>query len=144
MRERPAVPIGRYLAFSVAGLILVIVLTMGGCGAVKSFNRYQRVQDAKTRTRVVHQEIKTAQQRAAVVHALNAAVRAKAEQRVIEAEGIRKAQDLIARTLTPLYVQHEAIQAQKVQGAGDKIYVPVGAQGIPLVNNIGAEPVVGK
>jgi len=113
--------------------VLAVLLLVGGCGGYKEFNRYQKRADAKNRTLVVKQEIKTAQQQAEVVHAQNAAVRAKAEQRVIEAEGIRKAQDLISKTLTPLYVQHEAIKAQENDRQGDRTYIPVGPQGVPLV-----------
>lgn len=37
--------------------------------------------------------------------------RQEAERKVIEAEGIAKAQEIINRTLTPAYLQHEAIKA---------------------------------
>lgn len=108
---------------------------MAGCGAVRDYGRTQKLKDAKNQTKIVHQQIQTAGQQAQIVHAQNARVRALAEQRVIEAEGIRKSQDLIAATLTPLYVQHEAIKSQMQAKDGDKIYIPVGPQGIPLVND---------
>jgi len=63
-----------------------------------------------------------------------------AEIRVIEARGIAQAQRIINASLTPLYVQHEAIQAQKAMADSPNntmIYIPVGAQGVPLVYTIG-------
>jgi hypothetical protein len=63
----------------------------------------------------------------------------KKQIKIIEAEGIAEAQRIINTTLTPLYLQHEAIQAQ-VGLAGSPnhstIYIPVGTNGIPLVKTI--------
>ena len=131
------------------GAVLIVLVSIGlilglcvlGAAGCKEYNRYQKRQDAKNRTQIVHQEIKTAAQQAQVNRAQIEATKAEAEKRVAEAHGIREAQDLIARTLTPLYVQHEAIQAQKIQGDGDKLYVPVGPQGIPLVAPVGGESI---
>jgi len=63
-----------------------------------------------------------------------------AEIRVIEARGIAQAQRIINASLTPLYIQHEAIQAQKAMADSPNntmIYIPVGAQGVPLVYTLG-------
>jgi regulator of protease activity HflC (stomatin/prohibitin superfamily) len=60
----------------------------------------------------------------------------KAEIRVIEANGIAQAMEKIQTKLTPLYLQHEAIEAQKLMVGSPNhttIYVPVGAMGVPLV-----------
>src|SRR3954466_2506705 len=140
MHSQP-VDVKKVILWSGIALVLFVLLMVGGCGGYKEFNRYQKRADATNNTRVVKQQIKTAEQQAEVVHAQNAAVQAKAEQRVIEAEGIRKAQDLISETLTPLYVQHEAIKAQENDRQGDRTYIPVGAQGVPLVANVGADRV---
>lgn len=62
-----------------------------------------------------------------------------AERRVAEAMGIAEAQRIINQTLTPLYLQHEAIQAQgKLVNSPNHstIYIPVGSNGIPLIYNI--------
>lgn len=63
----------------------------------------------------------------------------KKQIKVIEAEGIAEAQRIINTTLTPLYLQHEAIQAQ-VGLAGSPnhttVYIPVGTNGIPLVKTV--------
>jgi regulator of protease activity HflC (stomatin/prohibitin superfamily) len=60
----------------------------------------------------------------------------EAERKVIEAEGIAKAQEIINKTLTAAYLQHEAIQAQmKMAGSPNHttVYIPSGDNGIPLV-----------
>jgi regulator of protease activity HflC (stomatin/prohibitin superfamily) len=60
----------------------------------------------------------------------------EAERRIIEAEGIAKAQEIINKTLTVAYLQHEAIQAQiKMAGSPNHtvVYIPSGDNGIPLV-----------
>jgi hypothetical protein len=136
MREDPSLKtliIGAVCA--IVGLILLSVVGIGGC---KEFNRYQKRADAKNRTAVVKQEIKTAEQQARVTRAQIEATRARAEMRVAEAKGIREAQDLIAATLTPLYIQHEAIQAQ-LRSPSEKVYIPVGNQGVPLVHDPATE-----
>jgi hypothetical protein len=122
-------------------VVIFVGLCVGGVAGCKEFNRAQKRADARNRTEIVKQEIKTAEQQAEVVHAQNAAIKAKAEQRVIEAEGIRKAQDLISKTLTPLYVQHEAIKAQENDRKGDRTYIPVGPQGVPMVADVGGDRV---
>jgi Na+-transporting NADH:ubiquinone oxidoreductase subunit NqrC len=133
-------PISSLVAVCI-GVVLFCVFCAGIFAGAKEFQRYQKRADAKNRTLVVKQEIKTAEQQAEVVHAQNAAVKARAEQRVLEAEGIRKAQDLISETLTPLYVQHEAIKAQENDRQGDRTYIPVGPQGVPLVADVAGDRV---
>jgi hypothetical protein len=62
-----------------------------------------------------------------------------AERRLIEAEGIAKAMDVVQQKLTPLYLQHEAIEAQKAMVNSPNhttIYLPVGANGVPLVQTV--------
>ena len=72
--------------------------------------------------------------------------RKDAERRVVEAEGIAKATQIIQQRLTPLYVQHEAIEAQKAMVGSPNhsvIYIPVGPMGVPLVSTLPA-PVESK
>jgi regulator of protease activity HflC (stomatin/prohibitin superfamily) len=62
--------------------------------------------------------------------------RKEAERKIIEAEGIAKAQEIINRTLTSAYLQHEAIQSQLKMAESPNhttVYIPVGTNGIPLV-----------
>jgi regulator of protease activity HflC (stomatin/prohibitin superfamily) len=127
-----------------AAAVVVFVLTcgvlFGSCAGYKAFERSQRRADANNNVRVTQINIRKAQQQALIVRAQNAAVRARAEQRFLEAVGIRKAQDEISKTLTPLYVQHEAIQAQERTASSGQnntvVYVPSGPNGVPLVNDI--------
>lgn len=123
--------------------VLLVALCVGGAAGCKQYKRYQKRADANNNVKVTNINIRKAEQEARIVHAQNAAVRARAEQRVIEAEGIRKAQDLISKTLTPLYVQHEAIKAQENDRQGDRTYIPVGPQGVPLVANVDGKSVGG-
>ena len=116
--------------FLCAALILVL-------SAFKAWHRYQKRADANNNVKVTNINIRKAQQQARVVRAQNAAVQAKAEQRFIESVGIRRAQDEISKTLTTLYIQHEAIQAQeRIAESGRNntiIYSPAGSNGVPLV-----------
>lgn len=132
----PARVIGAFVV-----LFLLVGVFVGGCAGVKEFNRWQKRADARNKTSVVKQEIKTAEQQALVNRAQIEATRAEAEKRIVEAEGIRKAQDLISETLTPLYVQHEAIKAQENDRQGDRTYIPVGPQGVPIVADVDSDRV---
>jgi regulator of protease activity HflC (stomatin/prohibitin superfamily) len=63
----------------------------------------------------------------------------KAEKRVVEARGIAEATGIIQQRLTPLYIQHEAIEAQKAMVNSPNhsvIYIPVGHNGVPLVATV--------
>ena len=63
-----------------------------------------------------------------------------AEIRIEEAKGIAAAQKIINTTLTANYLQHEAIQAQLKMAESPNhttVYIPAGANGIPLISNIG-------
>ena len=62
-----------------------------------------------------------------------------AEIKIEEAKGIAEAQRIINSTLTQNYLQHEAIQAQLVMADSQNhttVYIPSGANGIPLVKTI--------
>ncbi len=71
-----------------------------------------------------------------------AIARKDAEKRVVEAEGIARATQIIQQRLTPLYIQHEAIEAQKAMVNSPNhttIYIPVGPMGVPLVGALRPE-----
>ena len=116
-----------------------IVFCVGGVAGCRSFNRYQKRADANNNVKVTSINIRRAEQQARVVKAQNATIQAQADQRTIAAIGIRHAQDHIAATLTPLYVQWEAIQAQLALAKSQNstfVYLPVGSNGVPLVNDV--------
>ncbi len=59
--------------------------------------------------------------------------------RIVEAEGIAGAMDIVKAKLTPLYIQHEAIEAEKAMVLSPNhttIYIPVGNMGVPLVGTL--------
>lgn len=136
--------VGTRVAVIAGVVILCLALCIALLAGFKSFSRYQKRADANNAVKVTNINIRKAEQQARIVHAQNAAVRARAEQRVLEAEGIRKAQDLISKTLTPLYVQHEAIKAQENDRQGDRTYIPVGPQGVPVVANVNGDRVASR
>lgn len=60
----------------------------------------------------------------------------EAKKRVTSAKGIADAMDIINQKLTPIYIQHEAIDAQKAMVNSPNhttIYIPVGNMGVPIV-----------
>jgi regulator of protease activity HflC (stomatin/prohibitin superfamily) len=63
----------------------------------------------------------------------------EAQVRVEEAKGIAESQRIINTSLTPFYLQHEAIQAQVSTANSPNhstVYIPVGTNGLPLVKTI--------
>jgi regulator of protease activity HflC (stomatin/prohibitin superfamily) len=62
------------------------------------------------------------------------------EKRIIEAEGIAKATEIISQRLTAAYLQYEAIKAQNAMVNSQNhttIYIPVGPMGVPIVGTLG-------
>lgn len=109
-------------------IVTVLALFFGLVATIKTFGRYQRRADANNQVTLNEIQIKQTGQLVQVQ-------KQKAQIRIEEAKGIAKAQELINGTLTPLYLQHEAIQSQESQ-SNKIIYVPSGAQGIPLVQTV--------
>lgn len=65
-----------------------------------------------------------------------------AEKREAEAVGIAEAMQTINGKLTPMYLQHEAIEAQKLMVGSPNhsvIYIPVGSNGVPVVGTFNAK-----
>ena len=61
------------------------------------------------------------------------------EKRIIEAEGIAQATQIISQRLTSGYLQYEAIKAQRdtINSPNHTtIYIPVGPMGVPIVGNL--------
>ncbi len=106
------------------GLVVVGALAFG----VPQYFRYQRLANERNITQV--NDIMIAQ-----TSQLVQVQKQKAQIKVEEAKGIAESQTIINKTLTPLYIQHEAIQAQESQ-SNKIIYVPSGSQGIPLVQTV--------
>jgi regulator of protease activity HflC (stomatin/prohibitin superfamily) len=62
-------------------------------------------------------------------------------KREVQAQGIANAMQIIRGQLSPMYVQHEAIEAQKAMVGSPNhtvVYIPVGAMGVPLTGTFSA------
>jgi hypothetical protein len=130
-------PVWTVLAW-VIGIFLVVsllfVVIIGMTFGVKAYSRYQKRQDAKNNVQINHTRIKYFTQQKQIE-------RINAEIRVIHAVGIRKSQDEIAATLTPLYVsfeQTEALKAIAMSGKNNSVvFVPTNPNnGLPIVPGI--------
>lgn len=142
MNKENYVSAWKVVLLGTAALFLCGLLLVGGCSGYKTFHRSQKRADANNRVKITQINIRTAQQQAKVVAAQDATVKAKADQRLIEAIGIRKAQDEISATLSDRYLQHEAIKAQLAMANGPNhstIYVPSGNNGVPLVRDTSSD-----
>lgn len=130
--------VGLITAGVTAAIVLSIVLILGIFSASKTVSRYQARADANNRVKVSAIEIRNQEQRIQVA-------RQRAEIRHEDARGVREAQDEIAATLTPLYVQFEMVEALKaIAQSGQNntvVYIPSGANGIPLVSTVNGSQV---
>jgi hypothetical protein len=123
------------LAITLAGIgftALFLIACVGLWVGVKSVSRSQRLADERNQTQVNDIQIaQTAQ--------LVKVEQQKAQIRVAQAQGIAKAQEIIKSTLTPAYLQYEAIEAQKSEINSPNhtvIYIPSSSNGVPLVTTV--------
>lgn len=123
------VAFGRFLVKVALGVVLVVVLFIGGCSYLNpKYNLYK----ANTEKQAVIKE-QEAQSVAAEFRARSEVTQAqaKADAEVIRAEGLAKAQDIIASTLTEDYIRYLYIQA--IEGNPNQIiYVPTEG-GLPIL-----------
>jgi type II secretory pathway pseudopilin PulG len=119
-----------------AGVLLFIALLMI---ALPSYGRYQKRANARNEITVNHIRIQQQEQRVKIA-------KQNANIRYQNAVGVKRAQDEIQKTLTPIYVQFEMVDALKAiaqSGSNNSVvYIPSGANGIPLIQ--GAGPSVGQ
>lgn len=117
----------------IVAVALVFLLIFGIYVGFKTVGRSQNRADAKNRVKISTIEIANQAQRVEIA-------KQKAEIRQQDAIGVREAQDEIAKTLTPLYVQFEMVEALKAiatSGSNNSVvYIPVGPNGIPLVDDV--------
>ena len=122
-------------------LTVFFVFIFGLWAGIKAFNRYQARADANNRVKVSSIEIKNQAQRVLITQQ-------QAEIRRQSAIGVREAQDEIAKTLTPLYVQFEMTEALKAVATSGKnnsiVFIPAGASGIPLIYDTSGAASVGQ
>lgn len=139
------------VSIGVATGIVALAALMGIIWGFSAFSRSQDMADAKNNANialvkarnnveVTSIEIQNQEQRVQVAQQ-------QAQIRLEDAKGIRAAQDEVAKTLTPLYVQFEMTQAlEKIAESGKNntvVYIPTGAGGIPLVSGAAGQPAVG-
>lgn len=123
------------------GIIILVGLIFGFVGFGQGFGRYQDIQNANNEAQVARIQANNEK----YVNELRIAAQAQKVQIAVQdaairkqnALGIRAAQDEIAKTLTPLYVQFEMTEALKEIAESGKnntvIYIPTGANGLPMV-----------
>ena len=108
----------------VFGAIVVLVVVIGLMFGVPSYSRYQARENAKNETVTSIKQIQIAKNLALA--------------RYQTSIGLKRSQNEIQKTLTPLYVQFELVQALQeiaTSGANDTvIYLPTNPQnGLPVV-----------
>ena len=70
--------------------------------------------------------------------------RKEKSKREVQAQGIANAMEIIRGQLSPMYIQHEAIEAQRAMVNSPNhttVYIPVGPMGVPLTGTFPAPPV---
>lgn len=141
-KELPVVVKGALATIAVVVAFLVVVAALVGiyvgvkvvhrsqARADRSQGRSQLLKDERNKVQVYDIQIGQQAQRVKIAQQ-NARIRRE------NAVGIREAQDEIAKTLTPLYVQEDEIAALKAIAVSGRnatvIYVPVGSDGKPIV-----------
>lgn len=122
--------IGLFIGIVIIAIVVGIIygLMLG----IPAYSRSQRLKNENNQTAVNDIQIaQTAQ--------LVKVQQQKAQIQVEQAKGIAQAQDIIKSTLTPAYLQYEAIEAQKSEVNSQNhtiIYIPSGSNGVPLVTTV--------
>lgn len=136
----PVGKIAKWVVSVIVGLVVAIFVMSAGIGA---YSRWSQVQSAKNKAHVerinaanqsqVNQLLISSADQQIQIH------QKQAQIRLADAVGVREAQDEISKTLTPLYVQFEMVDALKSIAESGKnntvVYIPTGANGIPLISN---------
>lgn len=127
-------PLWPVITAGVLGCIVVVGLLVGAFMGLKAMGRYQKRQDAMNQVKVSEIMIRNQEQRVKITQQ-------EAQIRIEGAKGIRAAQDEIASTLTPLFVQFEMVEALKEIARSGRnnsvVFMPAGATGVPLVYDTG-------
>jgi predicted amino acid dehydrogenase len=137
------IPVKNITFWAVGGILALGVGIFVASAGIGAYSRWNDVQQANNQAHVAR--INAANQ--TQVNELTIAAtaqqvkihQAQAQVRLADAVGVREAQDEISKTLTPLYVQFEMVDALKSIAESGKnntiVYIPTGANGIPLISN---------
>jgi len=129
---------------AVSGVVFLVGMVVAGIVAlmflVPTYTRYQKRANAQNQVKVSAIQIQNQEQRVQIA-------KQHAQIRYQNSIGIREAQDEIAKTLTPLYVQFEmtqALQAIATSGRNNSvIYIPTSpTSGLPVVPTSNTTPPV--
>jgi hypothetical protein len=130
MTREPRPGAGAAILSSIILGLLVVAAIISCMFAFPAYGRYQTLANERNQVTVNDIQIQQTEQLVQVE-------KQKAQIKIQEALGIAQAQRIINGTLTPQYLQHEAIQAQLTAAENsshtETIYVPSGPQGIPMV-----------
>ena len=110
---------------TVFAISVLLIMIFG----IPPYMRYQDLANARNNVQVSSIEIQNTTQLVQVE-------KQKAEVRVQEAKGIAESQKIIDSSLTENYLQYMAIKAQEKMAQSlnhTEVYIPSGANGIPLV-----------
>lgn len=128
----------------VVGAILSLILFIFGLSVASgAYGRWSNIQDAKNKAQTARIDAANqAQVNQLLINSADQQIQIHQKQaqiRLADAVGIREAQDEVSKTLTPLYVQFEMVDALKTIAESGKnntvVYIPTGANGIPLISN---------
>ena len=131
---------------AVGGVLFLAGVALIGITALMflfpAYGRYQKRANAQNQVKVSAIQIQNQEQRVQIA-------KQHAQIRYQNSIGIREAQDEIAKTLTPLYVQFEMTQAlQAIATSGQNnsvIYIPTSpTSGLPVVPTSNTTPPVTK
>lgn len=131
--------IAAFVAFLVVLLLVYPIYSRYQSRQDRNQNRVQALKDANNEVTLNQIKIRTFEQRVKIAQQ-------QANIRYTTSIGIKRAQDEISKTLTPLYVQFEEIDALKQIALSGRnatvIYVPIDSTGKPIVSQVA--PATGK
>lgn len=134
---------GRITATVIAALLSLVLLIFSISVGLGAYGRWSRIQEANNKAHAARIDAANqAQVNQLLINSADQQIQIHQKQaqiRLADAVGIREAQDEVSKTLTPLYVQFEMVDALKQIAESGKnntvVYIPTGANGIPLISN---------
>ena len=137
------VDVGKIVKWSISGIVGLVVVIFALSAGSGAYSRWSDVQQANNQAHVARiNAANQAQVNQLLINSADQQIQIHQKQaqiRLADAVGIREAQDEVSKTLTPLYVQFEMVDALKTIAESGKnntvVYIPTGANGIPLISD---------